>query len=141
MYKIFVSKIFTYSNVIIEKLITIESPWTPRIGETIDTASFRGNIKEVIHRYGGKAGLSIYLEEYKTDEHCFGFDLAFDTSYCDAIRAYTDPTRSYDGVIVHQKGSRYFDDEDEEWIENEDVKLDEKAFDEMFKEKISGAAG
>ena len=56
-------------------MITIESSWIPRIGETIDTASVHGNIKEVIHHYGGKASISICLEEYN-DEHCFGLDLA-----------------------------------------------------------------
>ena len=44
MYKIFVNKTFIYSNVIIEKFITINSPWIPRIGETISTISIQGRI-------------------------------------------------------------------------------------------------
>ena len=52
MYKIFVNKTFIYSNVIIEKFITINSPWIPRIGETISTISIQGKIKELTNGYG-----------------------------------------------------------------------------------------
>ena len=132
MYKIFVNKIFIYSNVIIEKFITINSPWIPRIGETISTISIQGKIKELTNGYGDKPSLSITLEEYKTISHCSGLDVAVDIDYCDSIRACKDLTDPDDAIIVHQKGRRYIDAEDGKSVEIKDIKFDGKAFDKEF---------
>ena len=132
MYKIFVNKTFIYSNVIIEKFITINSPWIPRIGETISTISIQGKIKELTNGYGDKPSLSITLEEYKTISHCSGLDVSVDINYCDSIRACKYLTDPDDAIIVHQKGRRYIDAEDGKSVEIQDIKFDGKAFDKEF---------
>lgn len=107
MFEISIRQKFKYSNVIIEKYERIESPWVPRISETIYSMGLTGKIKQIRNTYIKEPQILLDLDDIEEN-------IVFDSSQvtqaffdCHLVYAYADGTADWNKTIVYQEPETY----------------------------------
>ena len=107
MFELSIRQKFKYSNVIIEKYERIESPWVPRISETIYSMGLKGKIKQIRNTYIKEPQILLELDDIEEN-------IVFDSSQvtqaffdCHLVYAYADGTADWNKTIVYQEPETY----------------------------------